>query len=282
MVIYVKTSNINDDMLMVSHIINTYDYSDYTFKKHDKIYPYTNEIIDGYMNNSKNKTVLSVVGSGDHYLNLVCKGAEVIDSFDINRLSLYYLLLKIAAVKGLSKEDFYEFMTTDSLKHYKKVRPYLDMNSTKFWDYYINKFTSNTGIQNSSLFHLRTHGEQYLASNIYMRDYGYQLLKDNINKHRNELLYPADIYELPSVLDKKYDSIYLSNIIFYQKDIKKYRDLIIELSTFLNNNGELYYGYYYDDNDNNLDYYYKEIPNTDIIEISKSNNKKDKVLVLKK
>ena len=66
------------------------------------------------------------------------------------------------------------------------------------------------------------------------------------------------------------------------KEVWKYRDLIIELSTFLNNNGELYYGYYYDDNDKNLDYYYKEIPNTDIIKIPKSNKKMDKVLVLKK
>ena len=173
-------------------------------------------------------------------------------------------------------------MTNNSLKHYNKIRPYLDMNSLKFWDYYINKFTRHTGIQDTNMFHYRTCGDDYLTSNIYMRDYGYQLLKDNINKHRNELLYPVDIDELPSVLDKKYDSIYLSNIIFYQKDKDKFKDLVLELSKYLNKDGELYYGYFYHDLDKGIDYYLSKIPETDTINISRRNNKTDKVLVLKK
>ncbi len=277
-----KFIDVNDDMINASKLIKSYGYTDEDFQEYDRVYPYTTELIDGYMSDSQDKTVLSVVGSGDHYLDLVCKGATTIDSFDINRLSLYYLLLKIAAVKALSKRDFFEFMTNNSLKHYNKIRPYLDMNSLRFWDYYINKYTKNTGIQDTNMFHYRTYGEDYLTSNIYMRDEGYSILQEEINKHNHEKLYAESVYSLPNVLNKTYDSIYLSNIITYQKDKDKFKDLVLDLSNFLNKDGELYYGYFYHDLDKGIDYYLSEIPETDTIEISRRNNKTDRVLVLKK
>ena len=82
-----KFIDVNDDMIKASQLIKSYEYTDEDFQEYDRVYPYTTELIDGYMRDSQDKTVLSVVGSGDHYLDLVCKGATTIDSFDINRLS---------------------------------------------------------------------------------------------------------------------------------------------------------------------------------------------------
>ena len=274
--------DVNDDMRMAYKVIHTYGNSNDNFKEYDRVYPYTTEIISGYMSDSCGKTVLSVIGSGDHYLNLICKGAKEIDSFDINRLAIYFLSLKKAAIKALSKREFFEFMTNNSIKHYHKIRPFLNMNSLKFWDYYVNNLSRYGGIQSTRLFHLRTNGDEYLNSNFYMSDNGFELLKNNIFNHKNEEVYAVDIYSLTSLLNKKYDSIYLSNIVSYQKNKERFKNLVLDLFNYLNNDGELFYGYFYDNKNNNINYYLSELPESKIIKIPKLDNSVDKMLVLKK
>ena len=280
-----RFSDINMDMKMATELITTNKPMSWEYGQYDRVYPYTTENIEGYMKDSRRKTVLSVVGSGDHYLDLVCKGADKIDSFDINRLSIYYLKLKRAAVSCLSKREFYEFMTNNASKHYQKVRYYLDNEALKFWDYYIRYFTCYTGIQDSEFFYPRVHGDDYIRRNVYMSNDGYAILQDNISKHYNEEYYTTDIYRLPSLLNKKYDSIYLSNISNYQENTEKFKDLVIKLGDYLHDGGELYYAYIYQGLGKNIDYYTSEIEGTEVLEIPgiyQKGKEIDRVLVLKK
>ena len=52
------------------------------------------------------------------------------------------------------------------MKHFDKVKKYLDANSYVFWSNYINYVTYNTGIQGSFLFFPRTAGGDYIDRNI--------------------------------------------------------------------------------------------------------------------
>ncbi len=253
------------------------------FFEYDRVYPYTTENIEGYMKDVSDKSVLSVVGSGDHYLNLIAKGAKEVDCFDINKFALYYLSLKKAAVLSLSKREFFEFLTNDSLKYFDRVKPHLDANSYVFWSNYIKYFTFNNGIQATFLFYPRTAGGDYIKRNYYLTNEGYDSLKEKIIG-KNEDYFYGDIYDVSKLLNKKYDSIYLSNICNYQEDMNKYRNLILQLkNNNLNDNGELYYAYYYGRKDEDFNYYMNEISDTSIIEFEGVDyGKTDKVLKLTK
>ncbi len=264
--------------LITSGQVFSNDYNIY-----DRVYPYTTENISGYMSDVEDKEVLSVVGSGDHYLDLITLGAKQVDNFDINKFALYYLRLKKAAVKALTKREFFEFLTNDSVKHFDKVKKYLDNNSYVFWSNYIKYFTFNNGIQASFLFYPRSGAGFEIDRNYYLTDDGYEKLQENIYD-KYEHYYLGDIYDISDRLDKKYDAIYLSNICNYQDDLERYRDLVLKLrDNNLNDDGEIYYGYFYRDKDFGLSYYQDNIPNTEIIEMNGVyTDTVDKVMKLKK
>lgn len=272
-----------EDFYKAMEIIASKTHHPREYLEYDRVYPYTTENINGYMNNVKDKSVLSVVGSGDHYLNLITKGAREVDCFDINKFALYYLRLKKAAVMTLNKREFFEFLTSDSMKYFDEVKTQLDANSYLFWSNYIKYFTYNTGIQGSFLFYPRCGGGDYLKRNEYLTNEGYELLQERIID-KDEDYYFGDIYDVANSINKKYDSIYLSNICTYQEDLRRYRDLIISLrDNNLNDNGEIYYAYFYGNNDGDKHYYLYEIDNTEIIEFDGVDyDTTDKVLKLTK
>ncbi len=256
-----------EDFFKAMEMITTQKMFSTDYNPYDRVYPYTTENINGYLNDVSDKEVLSVIGSGDHYLNLISMGAKLVDNFDINKFAIHYLRLKKAAVKALNKREFFEFLTNDSKKHFEKVKDYLDINSYNFWSNYIKYFTFNNGIQASFLFYPRTGGGDYIKRNIYLTDEGYERLKENIMEKREDY-YQGDIYTLVDKLDKKYDAIYLSNICSYQSDLEKYKDLVLKLrDNNLKDNGELYYGYFYKNKGFGLGYYNEVIDNTEVIEV---------------
>ena len=272
-----------EDFLKAMELINNRQNHPNIFTEYDRVYPYTTENINGYLEDLTGKSVLSVVGSGDHYLDLITMGAREVDCFDINKFALYYLRLKKASVKCLNKREYFDFLTNNSNKYFNEVKKYLDASSYLFWSYYVNKITPNTGIQDSYLFYPRNGGGDYIKRNIYLTNDGYNLLQEKIiDKHED--YYWGNIYTIANRLDKKYDSIYLSNICDYQEDLREYRDLIIKLrDNNLKDNGELYYAYYYGKKDLEVHFYYNEIDNSEIIEFDGIDHKtKDKVLRLKK
>ena len=217
-----------------------------TYELYDKVYSFTTENQRGYMTDSSNQDVLSVAGSGDHYLNLSYLNASRVDSFDINKFALYHLKLKKAAVMALSKEEFYDFLGCDAKKYYDKVSSYLDMDSLAFWDYYMLHYINNDGFHRSRLFLATFFSYRVYINNHYLQNNNYQVLKQSLSRHHDEDFYHTDIYDLPNILTRQYDSIYLSNISNYQTDYFKFLNLVITLyNDFLKKNGKIYYGYFY-------------------------------------
>ena len=78
-------------------------------KEYQSTFLVTNEPIAQYYNifPIKNGRVLTVASSGDHILQAVCNGANIIDAFDNNKIALYFTKLKIAAVKALNQDEFF-------------------------------------------------------------------------------------------------------------------------------------------------------------------------------
>lgn len=249
------------------------------YTKFDRVYPYTTEMISQYMKDLDNKDILSVVGSGDHFLNACLLGAKSIDSFDINNLAIKYLNLKIAAVNSLNKNEFYEFLGNDSKKYFDRIKYSLYFKDINFWNWYINNIVNGKGIQSSNMFYPRN--GIYTNKNLYMNDKGYNTLKSNIKRLDDYDTYCSDINDL--YLDKKYDRIYLSNLCEYQVDLDKFINTVKRLyNDNLNDDGILYYAYInYIDRPliNNLLNNFKD---TEVLNIDGAFRSTNKVLTLKR
>lgn len=102
-------NDIRKDIIEATRIITNPFSIREVFSKYNKLYLYTTENIKEYMiDDLSEKSVLSVTGSGDHFLNAAYMNASVIDTFDINKLTIYLLKLKKCAISYLSCKSQYK------------------------------------------------------------------------------------------------------------------------------------------------------------------------------
>ena len=209
-----------------SNIINTS-----TFHKSSVIYKSSNEKlsnINKYLKERENS--LTVISSGDQIINSILEGTINIDVFDISRFPKYFLFLKLAAIKSLSKEEYIDFFfesPTTSEKYddlYDLIRQDLNKEIKKFWDSLFNCFDWYD-IYNSTLF-----SSEFMSKKLIIEENQY-LEEENYNKLKNMIdgvninIYNGNILELNNLFSKEYDIIYLSNIINYVDKIE-YRKLL--------------------------------------------------------
>lgn len=207
-----------------------------TFHSESFIYKKTNEKLNEFIDLLLNKDkVLSVVGSGDQILNTLLTKPSKVDAFDISVFPKFFLKLKIASIKSLSRDEYIKFFfgtTETGLDEYyddlyfDKIRKELDSETEDFWTY-LFQYNDWYDIYNSTLFSSESViEEQALVQNKYLE-------KDEYYKLR-KILQNAEINYIESnLLDLKisdtYDLIYLSNILEYVKK-SAYFDKIDELS----------------------------------------------------
>lgn len=195
------------------------------------IYPFTNENISGYYSkiNFKDKSVLSVIASGDHILNAFLMGANEVDAFDSNPLAKYYVELKIAAIKSLSLEEFILFLYNKSnfkissyylnKNVYLKVRNKLSGNYRIFWDYVFDNYTPKQ-LYKSYLF-----TDDFLdlpalvKANMYLKEDNYKKLKD-ILENKKVIYHDIMLQDIQNI-DKVFDLIILSNVPAFLNKIYK-------------------------------------------------------------
>lgn len=228
------------------------------YHSYSSIYPFTNECISKYYNKNEieGKDVLTVCSSGDHLLNAMLMDAKSVDCFDINKLSKYYMNLKIAGVKSLKYDEFLDFFMkskqTMNKNTYKILREYLNDNIKNFWDeIFINYNGKN--LRKSMLFSKdQNNKKSIIKSNDYLIPENYEILKNKISYYK-PAFYHLDIKDLPDKINKKYDLIYLSNIVKYIDEIFdnptlfEYKKFILnELSKILKDNGLIFLAYIYD------------------------------------
>jgi hypothetical protein len=199
-----------------------------TFQGLAPIYPFTTENLAGYLPllNLKNKSVLTVSGSGDQVLNAVYFGAGKIDAFDINLLSSVYTEIKMQAVMTLSYQEFLDFFSLRpdnrlvlSLRLYEKSATKLSpLARITFKTFYAAFNGDGCSLRDSPLFYNKPPVDpQATVYNAYLQDTEkYRQTRaalDNVEYR----WFQCDISGLCLRLEPKaqYDIILLSNIADY-------------------------------------------------------------------
>jgi len=223
----------HEDIIKAQNILSgSYiNLSNQTFHNDSFIYKTSNERLSELIEYFKNRNnILTVISSGDLILNCISQGIKNIDAFDISGFPKYFLNLKIASTKALSEREFIEFffksITTDDKydDYYERIRKYLNNEDLLFWDSLFDYFDW-IEIYNSLLFSHETFYENnVIKENIYLQGNNYQELRKKIDKV-NLKYYQDDIVNLSKKINKEYDLVYLSNIIYYIL-IKKYLEMI--------------------------------------------------------
>ncbi len=226
----------------------------------DQIYSFTNENIKGCFNHFdfKNKDVLSVLASSDQVFDMFLRGANKIDTFDINPLTKYYFYLKKVGIKTFTKREFVSFFSCDNSKFFDKdmfseIAKYLKGDSYIFWNTLFDHYYSGKIFYElSNLFIF-----EYIPKIPYLSDCKkYELLQRKIDLLDVKFI-NCDIYDLINILDNKYDIIYLSNILgrlglrpYYfswegKEIVEKMLPFLQKLSEFLKDDGEIIANYFY-------------------------------------
>lgn len=222
-----------------------------------KIHSFTTENIKGSLEtlDLKDKDILTVLSSSDQLLEMFLRGARSIDTFDINPLTEEYLYLKIAAILSISKTEFIRSFNIRklqtlpikddkySLDQYKLLTTMEDQlsHNSYFWEAIFAKNMINI----SKLFYPKPLSPRTLPKVLtYLDKDNYKYLRNNI-ADLNHSYVKTNLLNIPQLIDKKYDLIYLSNIIEYANSIFKneplenMKELINNLSSLLNPNGKI-------------------------------------------
>lgn len=236
-------------------------YSNYKRSVHHNtsaIYKQSNERMRDYLKYFKNKQdMLTVIASSDQIINAILEGAKNIDAFDISSFPQYFMFLKFAALKSLTREEYIDFflseITTDEKYddiYFDLIRKNLPKESKEFWDSLFH-FYDWCDIYESALFSSDPISNSYtIKENKYLEKDEYNKLKELIDKI-NIKTHQCNFLELPEKLNKKYDLVYLSNIIYYV-NILEYKKTLEKID--LKDNGEIL-TYFYKKENHVLNYF---------------------------
>ena len=207
-----------------------------TFHSESFIYKKTNEKLNEFIDLLLNKDkVLSVIGSGDQILNTLLTKPSKIDAFDISVFPKFFLKLKIASIKSLSRDEYIKFFfsTTETFLdeyyddlYFDKIRKELDIEAEDFWTY-LFQYNDWYDIYNSTLFSSESvFEEQAIIQNKYLDNDEYYNLRDILQSVQINYI-ESNLLDLK--INDTYDLIYLSIILEYVKK-SAYFDKIDELS----------------------------------------------------
>lgn len=228
------------------------------FSKRDQLYSFTNENQGEYYKllDFNDKKVLTVAASADHAFNAILHGAEKVDTFDINRLTSYYVDLKKVIIETKNYQTFmtffgndYRFIKPFNIYIYKDISDLLMPNSKLFWDT-LYSYTTGSDIKK----HLFKTQNEYIINNMnsYLNEENYYRLQDKISSFKINFI-ESNILNLDKkVINEGYDLILLSNIsdyiekMFSFNQLVKFRELILKLGETLNENGQIVFAYIYD------------------------------------
>lgn len=311
-----SSNELNKDIDNAINLIKFPLFKNLNFSNYCSIYPFTNENINGYFDklNINNKSALSIAGSGDHYLELIMRGASEIKTFDINILTKYYIELKIAAIKALDYNDFITYFVLDNNYYdifneniYNNIRKYLNEESTIFWDTLYSKY-SGKHIRLSKLFFKTEETYEFLTKFVsYLNPVGYYKLKNILLNNGNEINFAKNfrncsISNLLHNYNNCFDNIILSNIadfideIYKKNPINNFKYLIeTELQYILKEEGIICVAYLFWSKNNNqnkvpiinrqhiIEKYFKDSYDEWLIDNSKvKNTTNDSILIYKK
>ena len=261
--------NMNEDIKQAIeqaiYMIETGTYEVFENQKYSSVYMFATENVCGVVNclNVSNKDILTASASGDHIFNMLLIGAKNIAAYDINIYAKYFYYFKEAAIKVLNYNEFLEFFflklfsfkskVFDNKIFFNRILPNIKDESSKvFWNTLFKRY-SGFELYTSSLFFTNCYSKNtYIKCNDYLKN------EDNYKDLQKKLLtfeyefYWVDIFnDLSNIPDKKYDIIYLSNILdrLREKDkisnVRRIKEIIEKLKKYLVPNGILSVCYLY-------------------------------------
>ena len=230
--------------------------------------------------NLENKKCVTIQGSSDHIFELFLKKPKKIIGVDTNPLTEYYCYLKMAAFKVLpDPEEFLKFFRWYDYPNFcdcnkdvfdkdifKDISKYLISDKKLFWE---DLFSSYDPIAiRTHLFNPvdETNNKALYQALNYLSKENYEYVRNNIDKIDYTFM-NTDVRNLANELDQNVDFITLSNLIIYADWIYRdnpnlgFKELTKELSTKLNQNGNIVIGYLYDieNEGDNREVYIKKI-----------------------
>lgn len=177
------------------------------------------------------KNVLSVLASGDQAFYFYDHNAEKVDVFDKNKLTIFYYYFRIWLIEIFNMFSIpYNIETSQVKELLKEVEPKdeHEKNAYKFWVEYVR------------LCEKMNYRFQYLATSFFINDDkidDLDKIKEKL-KLRNFSFYNFDIARKNLQINKKYDVVYISNIIdWLHSDVEKCTNLVDNLNNLLKDNG---------------------------------------------
>lgn len=213
-------SDLDIDIYNTSNVLQQ-ENGDHKFGQYSKMYfcanEHCNEIITNY--DVCDKNVLTVLGSGDQAFQFYKFGARSVDVFDINKLSIYYLYIRLWTLKYLN--SFYpprNFSSDFVRELLELVKPdtYDEEIAFKYWKKFVEKFESTNNLfNNGGWAHFKNDDISTLREKLLDKDFDFYNI--DISKKIN--------------IKKKYDVIYTSNISEYlsPSSLRVYRNNLYKL-----------------------------------------------------
>ena len=197
-----------------------------------RIYFETNEYVSDILRNFdiRNKTVLTVLGSGDQAFHLYNRGASKVDVFDVNSLSIHYYYLRRWTIMFFKMSyPPYNFNNNFLLKLLSYVEP-KDRNEKKSLNYWF---------QFSKLLDdLKTESKELFCDSILQRN---ETVFDNGSLGRTLSGDTFSFYNINLarrvVIPHKYDIVYLSNIANYVNQHGDFNSFRLNLKRLVKNGG---------------------------------------------
>lgn len=225
-----------------------------TFQDRSFIYTFTNENVKEYLKNCslQDKDILTVVGSGDHILNMLLS-TTYLDAFDINLYAYYFYVLKKYALAALELDEYLEFFldkeVSYNLKVFNKIKQswHDELEIKEFFD----ELFKHPYLKHTSLFvnNKWTDREKLISQNEYLEEQNYYQLKKTILEKSVHFIH-SNLTKIE--LNQSYDFIFISNItdylnnMFQKTPLRSYKKMLYQrIIPYLKENGQLI-SYLYD------------------------------------
>ena len=255
--VYSENPNINKAIRQISSIGYYTDRKNKIYDFYDRIYSFTTENINGYINHFdlKDKSLLTVGSSSDQVFNAFYNGCRDITLLDKNPYTKEYFYLKKAAIKQLEYKDFFNFLSFGgnfSLNYkafhpkiLKKILPHIEEEKAReFWKN-ITYFSTTSEIRNK-LFTLDNKKVITLkkVNNYLKEEESYNKIKKEIKNFSPKFIC-TNLYNYQ--LKRNYDNIFLSNIASFY-DLLDTKQVFHNWKEHLNEGGKFLVTYLYDTN----------------------------------
>ena len=261
---------IENDIKLAKDIINGNENSE--IHRFSQLYPFTNENLKDYLGpvDFTDKKVLTVGSSLDQTFNLINYNCQDITVVDLSPFTKYYYELKKATILNLERTAFFRYLCYNDFSFfsknklvfneddYSKIAGYLDSDTKLFWDSLYSEFKP-IDIRKKLFKDESVARNSIITNNEYLTVSNYHRLRDKIANSSVKFVV-SDIQDYN--LEKEvYDYMVLSNIFDYilnlingenldKETLEKYKNLIIELSRLLKQDGVMFAHYFYNCDEN--------------------------------